>query len=56
MSQEPDALAADSRSDGEVMASIDEGEADVFVIADVTRDGAYLSTPLSEAATLSAWR
>ncbi|MFB6200551.1 MAG: hypothetical protein ABEI98_00915 [Halorhabdus sp.] len=54
MSQEPDTLVPDSRPDGEVMASVDDG--DVLVIADVTRDGAYLSTPLSEAATLSAWQ
>jgi len=56
MSQESDALAADGRPDGEVMASVDEGENDVLVIADVTRDGAHLSVPLAEAATLSAWR
>lgn len=54
MSQEPDALAVDGRSDGEVMAAVDGDEA--FVIADVTRDEAYLSVPLEDAASLPDWR
>ena len=56
MSQEPNALAAEGRSDGEVMAAVDGDDEEVFVIADITRDEAYLSMPLREASTLSAWR
>lgn len=55
MSHESDALAVDGRGDGEIMAAVDEAE-EAFVIADITRDGAYLSVPRSEAVTLSAWR
>ncbi|WP_181687036.1 DUF7556 family protein [Halorhabdus salina] len=54
MSQQPDALAADGQSDGEIMAAIEEDEA--LVIADISRDNAYLSMPVAEAASLSAWR
>jgi hypothetical protein len=53
MSQQPDALAADGRSDGEIMAAVEE---EALLIADVSRDDAYLSMPLSDAASLSAWR
>jgi len=56
MSQEPDALAADVAMDGEVMAAVEGDEQAVFVIADVTRDDAYLSMPLADSASLSAWR
>ncbi|ACV11666.1 conserved hypothetical protein [Halorhabdus utahensis DSM 12940] len=56
MSQEPDALAADVAVDREVMAAVERDEQAVFVIADVTRDNAYLSMDLEDAATLSAWR
>ena len=38
----------------EVMASIEEDE--TFILADVTRDGAYLTMPLEGAASLPAWR
>ncbi len=54
MSQQPDALAADGHSDGEIMAAIEDDEA--LVIADISRDNAYLSMPVAEAASLSAWR
>jgi len=43
-------------SDAEVMASVEEGDVDEFIIADVTQDDAYLTVPLDEAATLPAWR
>jgi len=56
MSQEPDALAADVAVNGEVMAAVERDERSVFVIADVTRDDAYLSMALEDAASLSAWR
>ncbi|MFB6074042.1 MAG: hypothetical protein ABEJ89_03425 [Haloarculaceae archaeon] len=40
----------------EVMASVEEGETETLVIADVTRDDAYLTLPLADAASLPAWR
>jgi hypothetical protein len=49
---EPATVAAD----GEVMASVEHGPNDTFVIADVSRDGAYLTLPLGEAASLPEWR
>ncbi|MFB6070552.1 MAG: hypothetical protein ABEJ76_05955 [Halanaeroarchaeum sp.] len=41
----------------EVMASVDEqaGESR-FVIADISRDGAWVSAPAAAATTLAAWR
>lgn len=43
--------------DGTVMASIDEGGHDThLVIADVSRDGAWVSIPTDEAVDLEAWR
>lgn len=56
MSQEPDALAAAGPVNGEVMGAV-EGDSDpVYVIADISRDDAYLTVPMEETATLSAWR
>jgi len=40
----------------EVMASVEDGPTETFIIADVSRDGAYLTVPLEEAASLPAWR
>jgi hypothetical protein len=40
----------------EVMASVESGPTETFVIADVSRDGAYLTMPLEDATTLPAWR
>ncbi|WP_424001674.1 DUF7556 family protein [Haloarcula salina] len=54
---EPDTVASvEVAADAEVMASVEEGETDQFIIADVTQDGAYLTVPLGEAASLPAWR
>ncbi|WP_436936360.1 DUF7556 family protein [Halovenus marina] len=50
------AVPAAVEADTEVMAAVEEGPTDQFIIADVTRDGAYLSTPLEDAASLPAWR
>jgi hypothetical protein len=46
----------DNSGDTNVMASIEDGHVDRFVIADVTRDDAYLTLPLVDAACLSTWR
>ncbi|WP_199725381.1 hypothetical protein [Haloarcula sp. Atlit-7R] len=43
-------------ADGDIMASVEEGPTDQFILADVTRDDAYLTTPLSDAFSLPAWR
>jgi hypothetical protein len=42
--------------DGDVMAAVEEGPVEEFVIADVSRDEAYLTVPLADAASLPAWR
>lgn len=40
--------------DGEVMAAVDSGTGDdQFLIADITCDDAWLSTPLADAASLA---
>ena len=40
----------------EVMASVEDGSTETFVIADISRDDAYLTVPLTDAASLPAWR
>lgn len=42
---------------GEVMAAIDDaGDVSRFVIADISRDGVWISILASEALSLPAWR
>jgi hypothetical protein len=54
---EPDTVAPTQvASDTEVMASIEEGPTDTFIIADVSQDDAYLTAPLADAASLPEWR
>ena len=54
---EPKGVAeAEVAADAEVMASVEEGPTETFVIADISRDDAYLTTPLADAASLPAWR
>lgn len=53
----PDMVAqARVETDSEVMASVEDGPTETFIIADVSRDGAYLTVPLEDAASLPAWR
>jgi len=40
----------------EVMASVENGPVDQFILADISQDGAYVTLPLDEAASLPAWR
>jgi hypothetical protein len=40
----------------DVMASVESEPTETFVIADVSRDGAYLTMALEDAATLPGWR
>jgi len=49
---DPAAVAAGT----EVMAAIDDGPVERFVLADISTDEAYLTVPADEAASLSAWR
>ncbi|MDG5778367.1 hypothetical protein VB773_03725 [Haloarculaceae archaeon H-GB2-1] len=54
---EPDPVAkAELADDAEVMASVEEGPTEQFIVADITCDDAYLSVPLADAASLPAWR
>jgi len=46
----------DLEPDAEIMAAIEEGPTERFVVADVSTDEAYVTTPLAEAASLPAWR
>jgi len=48
--------AAEVAADSEVMASVENGPVDQFILADIGRDGAYVTLPLEEAASLPAWR
>jgi len=48
----PAKVAADS----EVMASVEEGTTDTFVIEEVSNDAAYMTLPLVDAASLPEWR
>lgn len=43
-------------ADAEVMAAVEAGPDERFIIADVSRDDAYITLPLENAATLPAWR
>jgi histidinol dehydrogenase len=54
---EPNTVAkAEVAADAEVMASVEDGETETFIIADVTTDDAYLTLDLKDAASLPAWR
>ena len=51
------AAASDPVEDGDVMVSVDgDGPAARVVIADISRDGAWISFPLAEAAAIGDWR
>lgn len=43
-------------SDTEVMAAIESGDVEQFVLADISRDDAYLTMPLTESASLTSWQ
>ena len=54
---EPDTVAPLAvETDAEVMASVEEGPTDTFVLADISRDDAFVTMALDEAASLPAWR
>jgi len=56
MSWEPDAVGPEASGDAEVIASVETGPSDKFILADITRDGAFLTVPLEDAASLPEWR
>jgi len=51
----PDAAATDVATECEAMSSVDDGEIEEFIIAYPCRDDAWISMPLTEAASLSEW-
>jgi len=54
---EPDTVVpAEMAADTEVMASVEEGPVDRFILADISQDDAFITVPLGEAASLPAWR
>ena len=54
---EPDTIApAAVETNSEVMASVEEGPVDTFILADITRDDAFITLQLDDAASLPAWR
>ncbi len=54
---EPDTIVpAEVETNSEVMASVEEGPVDQFILADITTDDAFITLRLEDAATLPAWR
>lgn len=49
-------VSAETAGRVEVMAAVEDGPVETFILADVTRDDAYVTMPLGEAASLPAWR
>jgi hypothetical protein len=51
------ATTSDSVEKGDVMTSVDgDGPGTQVIIADISRDEAWLSVPLTEASALGDWR
>lgn len=51
------AHTAAAEMDGEIMGAIDEAAGgERFVVADVSRDDAWISAPLSDATVLEQWQ
>lgn len=54
---EPDTIVpAEVEASSEVMASVEEGPVDKFILADITEDDAFITLQLGDAASLPAWR
>jgi hypothetical protein len=49
-------LPATMARDAEVMAAVEDGPVETFVLADISTDEAYVTVPLADAASLPAWR
>jgi hypothetical protein len=52
---EPD-TAVQADAGGQIMAAVEDGPIETFVLADIGRDDAYVTLPLADAASLPAWR
>ncbi|MFB6087071.1 MAG: hypothetical protein ABEJ85_01005 [Haloarculaceae archaeon] len=53
----PDMVAEHAVEAGaEVMASVEDGPTETFIVADISCDDAYITLPLEDAASLPAWR
>ncbi len=54
---QPDTVVpAEAATSTNVMASVEEGPVDQFILADISTDDAYLTVRLADAASLSDWR
>ncbi len=54
---EPDTVVPSKvAADAEVMASVEEGPTDTFILADISQDDAFVTAPLADTASLPAWR
>ena len=53
---ESDTVVQTGGTDGEVMAAVEDGPQEEFILADINTDEAYITVPLAEAASLPAWR
>jgi len=51
----PDAAATDAGAECEVMASVDSGSVDQFILAYPCRDDAWMSMPITDTAALDEW-
>ncbi|MFC7071733.1 hypothetical protein ACFQJ7_09815 [Halovenus rubra] len=54
---QPDTIVpAEVETSSEVMASVEEGPVDRFILADISQDDAFMTLKLDDAASLPAWR
>jgi hypothetical protein len=54
---EPDTVVpSEVATDAEVMASVEDGPTDTFILADISQDDAFVTMPLDDAASLPVWR
>lgn len=54
---QPDTVVpAEAATSTNVMASVEEGPVDQFILADISTDEAYITLRLEDAASLPAWR
>lgn len=54
---EPDSVVpTEVAAESEVMASVEEGNVDRFILADISQDDAYITIELDDAASLPGWR
>ncbi|MFT4947618.1 MAG: hypothetical protein ACI8TL_001866 [Natronomonas sp.] len=53
---ESDTVVQTEGGSSEVMAAVEDGPREEFILADINTDEAYVSMPLDDAASLPAWR